>query len=163
MGCKLSPQSHFTCLFHDHAKCSCIGGPRRLVQSHFTCHSHEWSSSLFFVMHVHCTYTSIRVSCMPSCLLHTAWAVLCLHRSLSSVSCCSSVSVSTDVIRRNVFLTYKAISRLRALVDFTSDCHNIWFPLDEHSIYADRHVGILALLLSSAYLRLAYTRRVSWC
>ena len=102
-GRKLSPQSHFTCLFHDHAKCSCIGGPRRLVQSHFTCHSHEWSSSLFFVMHVHCTYTSIRVSCMPSCLLHTAYAILCLHRSLSSVSCCSSVSVSTDVIRRNVF------------------------------------------------------------
>ena len=106
MRCKLSPQSHFTCLFHDHA-CSCIGGPHRLVQSHFTCHSHEWSSSLFFV-HVYPTHTCSRVSCL-------------FHVSSSSVSCCSSVSVSTDVIRQNVFLTYKAISRLRALVDFTAD------------------------------------------
>ena len=52
-------QSHFTCLFHDHTQCSCIGGPVRLVQSHFTCHSHERSSCLFLIL-VHPTYTSIR-------------------------------------------------------------------------------------------------------
>ena len=81
MGCKLSSQSHFTCLVHDHAKCSCIGGPRRLVQSHFTCHSHEWSSSLFFVTHVHRTYTSIRVSCIQ----HRLFCVCIVSRSSVSV------------------------------------------------------------------------------
>ena len=59
MGYKLVPQSHFTCLFHDHAKCSCIGGPRRLVQSHFTCHYHERSLSLFFVLDKHLASESL--------------------------------------------------------------------------------------------------------
>ena len=103
-GHKLSPQSHFTCLFHDHAKCSCIGGPRRLVQSHFTCHSHEWSSSLFFVMHVHRTYTSIRVSCIcMGCSVLASFLVFS--------SCCSSVSVSAPTFGSDVFaLSYRCFS-----------------------------------------------------
>ena len=62
---------------HDHAKCSCIGGPRRLVQSHFTCHSHE-RSSRFFVMLVHRTHKH-------QSLLHQAQHVSCLLSSVSVV------------------------------------------------------------------------------
>ena len=138
MGCKLSPQSHFTCLFHDHAKCSCIGGPRHLVQSHFTCHSHEMSSSLFFVP-VYPTHTCFRVSCFVPCFLFFSF-------------CCSSVSVSTDITRRNVFLTYKAISRLRALVDFTLDRTTDLSEFSNTPVISDCHVGILALLVVFCFL-----------
>ncbi len=137
MRCKLSPQSHFTCLLHDHEKCSCIGGPHRLVQSHFTCHTHELSSSLFLVL-VHRMHS---IACSMLCFMF-----------LFSSFCCSSVLLSLPRLLKTFHIE-------RAL--FTWHCHNIWFPLDEHSIYADRHVGILALLLSSASLRLAYIRRAS--
>ena len=135
MGCKLSPQSHFTCLFHDHAKCSCIGGPRRLVQSHFTCHSHEMSSSLFLVL-VHRMHS---IACSM---------FLVLQFMLFFSFCCSSVSVSTDITRRNVFLTYKTISRLRALVDFTSDRTTDLSELFQHtrnSRLSCRHISFLVV------------------
>ena len=93
----LGPVVH-ACLFHDHAKCSCVGGPRRLVQSHFTCHSHE-RSSRFFVMLMYRTYTSIRGTYKHQSLLHPAQHVPCL---LSSVSCCSSVSVSAPTFGTDV-------------------------------------------------------------
>ena len=145
MGCKLSPQSHFTCLFHDHANCSCIGGPRRLVQSHFTCHSHEWSLSLFFVMHVHRTYTSIRVSCIcMGCSVLASFLVFS--------SCCSSVSVSAPTFGSDVFALSDRCFSTRNIVQ------QICLSFPNTSVIADCHVGILAPLVVFCFLR---ARRIS--
>ena len=143
--CELVLQSHFTCLFHDHVQCSCIGGPLRLVQSHFTCHSHERSSSLFLVL-VHRTYTRIRV-------------MLSIDFSVP----CSPVSVVLRLLfRQTLFaVTSRVHSRLPyhtetlTTVGFLASTNNRNTPT--------RHVGILALLLSSSSLRHAIARRVFKC
>ena len=106
----LGPVVH-ACLFHDHAKCSCVGGPRRLVQSHFTCHSHE-RSSRFFVMLMYRTYTSIRGT-------HKHQSLVPQHR----LPCVFSLSPVSIVLQFLFSKLLSALSSSRLLSPETA--HNI--------------------------------------
>ena len=107
------------CLFHDHAKCSCVGGPRRLVQSHFTCHSHERSSCVF-VMLVHRTHKH-------QSLLHQAQHVPCLLSSVSVVLqflYYRACQYKCFVLLGKHFMSLTQVARVS---HFTENCHNISF------------------------------------
>ena len=80
-------------------------------------------------------FSSFHVSCSPVSV------VLQFLFSLTRVS----VEMFCLVQKHFMSLTQVArVSRLRVRTTFG------WFASTQHSIYADRHVGILALLLSSA-------------
>ena len=104
------------CLFHDHAKCSCIGGSRRLVQSHFTCHSHERSSCVF-VMLMHRTHKH-------QSLLHLVFSF-----------CCSSVSVLSRVPVEMFCLAWKTFH----VTDASCARWSLHRELSQHFVHDIQH------------------------
>ena len=109
------------------------------------CHAHE-RSSRFFVMLVHRTYTSIRRTHMHQSLLHPAQHAPCL---LSSVSCCSSVSVSAPTFGTDVW------PQVTVAFPYETSHNKVFLSRSTSDI---RHAGILAIsccLSSSSALLLS--------